>query len=202
MIGLDHYIRIYPGSLSPDECSKIIDMYQRTMPQHRTRRHGPFMSFEEVNLMTTARTAPYNTVAAYDMAAYILIPLLKEKLLDAVRRYKKDCELEPYQWPEVVKAEEFRIKQYDVTKGDEFRPHIDAVGRSAVRFLVCFWYLNDVAEGGETVFKDGPTVQPEAGKIIMFPSSFMYPHWANPPRSNNKFIVGTYLRSGDGGTEN
>jgi hypothetical protein len=60
------------------------------------------------------------------------------------------------------------------------------------RFISFFWYLNDVAEGGETEFVD-LTIKPEAGKLVIFPPLWMFPHKGNPPISNEKYLLSTYL---------
>ena len=65
---------------------------------------------------------------------------------------------------------------------------------SARRFLVLFFYLNDVEEGGETYFQDIDfTVQPKEGRLLIFPPTWMFPHAGLKPVSNDKYIAGTYL---------
>ena len=54
------------------------------------------------------------------------------------------------------------------------------------------WYLNDVNEGGKTVFKD-IEIQPKQGTLIVFPPLWMYPHKGEPPTSGSKYIMSTYL---------
>jgi len=59
--------------------------------------------------------------------------------------------------------------------------------------------LNDVNEGGETVFQlnrevsPSIKVQPKTGKLLMFPPLWTHPHLALPPVSGPKYIVGGYL---------
>ena len=67
---------------------------------------------------------------------------------------------------------------------------------SARRFLVMFFYLNDVAEGGETAFigiDHDTRVQPRTGRLLMFPPVWTHPHAGLPPITNPKYICGTYL---------
>ena len=64
----------------------------------------------------------------------------------------------------------------------------------AARYLVFLWYLNDVADGGETVFVDiDMKVAPRAGRLLVFPPYWMYQHAGLPPVSNDKYIISTYL---------
>lgn len=74
-----------------------------------------------------------------------------------------------------------------------YRPHADS-GPGKPRLISSILYLNDVEEGGETYFdKFNLSVKPEAGKLLMFPSDFVYTHEAKPPISNEKFIVVTWF---------
>ena len=51
-------------------------------------------------------------------------------------------------------------------------------------------YLNDVEEGGETEFLyQGVKLKPETGKLVIFPTSYMYPHRGNPIYKGEKYII-------------
>lgn len=90
--------------------------------------------------------------------------------------------------------EDLRMKRYRVDADDKFQPHFDAGDQHANRYMVFLWYLNDVAEGGETAFPDlGIQVQARAGRLLMFPPYWMFQHAGLKPRSNDKYIVSTYM---------
>lgn len=103
-----------------------------------------------------------------------------------------------YFFPEKFGFEDARMKKYQNNDVDQFGWHVD-VGdyASARRYLVIFYYLNDVEEGGETVFNVGDDsfvqVKPKRGRIVMFPPTWMFPHIGTKPVSNSKYIVSTYL---------
>jgi hypothetical protein len=60
--------------------------------------------------------------------------------------------------------------------------------------MVFLWYLNDVAEGGETEFPDlRIKVQARTGRLLMFPPYWMFQHAGLAPVSNDKYIVSTYM---------
>lgn len=63
------------------------------------------------------------------------------------------------------------------------------------RCISVIWYLNDVKEGGYTEFYDGRKVQPEAGKAILFPSTWDFIHRGYPPKSENKYICTGWMHS-------
>lgn len=61
------------------------------------------------------------------------------------------------------------------------------------RAITYLWYLNDVEEGGETVFFGDYKIKPKAGKLIFFPASWCYPHTGKMPLSSNKYIITGWL---------
>jgi tetratricopeptide (TPR) repeat protein len=80
-------------------------------------------------------------------------------------------------------------------KPEHFAEHCDDWNdESATRQISLIAYLNDVHEGGETVFpKLGVTVPPKAGRLLLFPSAFTHVHKAMPPVSGDKFCVVSWL---------
>lgn len=58
--------------------------------------------------------------------------------------------------------------------------------------IIC--YINTVDEGGETYFRyQDLKVKPQRGGVIIFPSSWMYPHEALMPLSSDKLIISSFL---------
>ena len=64
---------------------------------------------------------------------------------------------------------------------------------SCSRFLSFLWYLNDVDDGGYTIF-NGMKIDPKKGRLVMFPPMWMFPHMGEEPISNTKYIMSSYLR--------
>ena len=96
--------------------------------------------------------------------------------------------------PATTKTSEWILKRYRNDGDERFQPHFDSVGPVANRYLVFLWYLNDVAEGGETAFVDlDLAVTPKAGRLVVFPPYWMFQHEGRPPISNDKYILSTYL---------
>jgi hypothetical protein len=57
------------------------------------------------------------------------------------------------------------------------------------RIITYIWYLNDVCEGGETVFSGRYAVKPTTGKLVLFPATWTYPHCGKMPISGDKYIL-------------
>jgi len=69
--------------------------------------------------------------------------------------------------------------------GDYYIWHHD---QSATRLVTFIWYLNDIKDGGYTEFIDGTRIQPEAGKLIMFPATWDFLHRGVSPKTETKYL--------------
>ena len=61
------------------------------------------------------------------------------------------------------------------------------------RRITFIWYLNDVIEDGYTEFDTGFKVQPETGKMLMFPALWPWVHRGVSPKSEVKYICTGWL---------
>ena len=178
---MKNYISVYENVLDETFCKRLIDKFDRNK-LIQTRRDDKFKSFTEINF------AQYPQFAEEQDAMLAVVQPL-------VQRYAAEWGIKFF--PPNVGFEQIRMKRYEIGGKEEFREHVD-VGdyASARRFLVMFFYLNNVAEGGETAFIDidhNVRIQPKTGSILMFPPMWTHPHAGLPPISNPKYICGTYL---------
>lgn len=174
---LSQLIRVYDEALPADFCDRTVRAFDRT--RGATQRHDVLRQFDELVIDGSPEWAESN--------------LLLEKAKDHwLARYQADV---PGRFPDQHDHEAFRLKRYQAGREDRFDEHVDAYDRvSGKRFLVCFWYLNDVEEGGETLFTDlDIKVRARRGRLIMFPPYWMYAHAGLTPLSGNKYIISTYF---------
>lgn len=84
----------------------------------------------------------------------------------------------------------FEIKKY--IPGADMGPHIDSSDPTDIKhpILSGVIYLNDNYEGGEINFPNqNLTIKPEAGSLIVFPSSDPYLHHPQKIISGNKYMI-------------
>ena len=82
--------------------------------------------------------------------------------------------------------------QIQETKPGEFYTwHHDQLD---TRHLTFIWYLNDVYHDGYTEFISGLKIQPEMGKMLIFPGLWPWVHRGYPPKSENKYICTGWIR--------
>ena len=95
------------------------------------------------------------------------------------------------------------VFRYAVTREDEprhhFARHADNWNEgSSTRQISVITYLNDVEAGGETDFTDlGVKIQPRKARTLLFPSSFLFMHAGQPPISEAKYIIVSWLHFGE-----
>lgn len=177
-MNLSDYVRVYNDTLPTAYCDELIRRFEATERKHY--RDDDIKRFTEINVMQ----------AGWDVA-----PLLAT-IQQYRRHYWTDCGIDDRQVQPDHSWEELRMKRY-LPHVDEFRPHVDTYNADTMRrFLVYFWYLNDVDDGGETeIFglDRSIRIQPRQGRLIMFPTTWQYLHAGRIPRSGPKYIIGGYL---------
>jgi hypothetical protein len=89
----------------------------------------------------------------------------------------------------------FMIQKYEKQKG-KYIYHDDFDSRNTnFRVVTYLWYLNIVDVGGETEFWGNYKINPEEGKLLLFPAAWSYPHRGIVPISSNKYIITGWLYS-------
>lgn len=184
-VDLQHYIRSYDADLDPVLCAKMIDSFNGLPRFHqlngRTARPGlEDSAWTEINVTRLSEPT--------------LQDFFRHRITAALQRYNADIGLAPIAIPDSPKLADLILKRYRPDAGECFQTHFDAVQDVANRYLVFLWYLNDVAEGGETDFPQlGVRISARAGRLLMFPPYWMYQHAGLAPRSSDKYILSTYL---------
>jgi hypothetical protein len=174
-------VMVYPDRLPPAQCQELIAGFEGS-PGDQVMRQGEGNAprFTELNL---TQCWPEGHELAFDA------------ILPVFEAYSRDMQISTAQWPEELAFEELRMKRYCPDSDEEFPEHVDVGDHaSARRFLAALLYLNDVDEGGATVFPGwGQQIQPRAGSVVVFPPLWPWLHAGRPPISGPKYILSTYL---------
>jgi len=179
------YINWYDNAISQDYCQHLVDKFHGN-------KHLGFTNNTSVKQFTELNYSKHLDLYAQE------INVLANLLSKYVLQYIEDNDIQEWQFPLYNigewKFEDFRHKCYAPDVG-KFEDHVDgATMYSKDRYLVMFIYLED-GEGGETVLLDQDiAVERKAGRLLMFPPAWTYPHRANIPLGNEKNIIGSYLR--------
>lgn len=179
------YVSVFDEVLPKSFCKGLIEKFELNQFQEQTDTFYPgIRHFIEVNI---SQNWPDEHTK---MLAY---------LMEVWKVYQHDQGLRDTQYPKTYGFEAFRMKRYLPNGRDEFALHTD-VGSyaSARRFVAFLFYLNDVAEGGETEFGLDPksaqvTIPAVIGRALVFPPLWTHPHWGCKVVSGPKYIVSGYL---------
>jgi hypothetical protein len=182
-----NFVTYYDNAMAPELCDEIITRFEKHTEQQEDTVLEEHRSFKEINITSHEEWKD-----------------IQNKLLDLMQynlgKYMTQFDIDPKAWPEQVGYEMFRMKRYLPNDRDEFRYHVDVQDyATARRFLVYFFYLNDVEEGGETAFQHNrkspilAKVKPTKGRLLMFPPLWTHPHIGMKPISGPKYIIGGYL---------
>jgi hypothetical protein len=80
------------------------------------------------------------------------------------------------------------VMHYEKNKGFLYK-HADSVLEKRREFSALI-YLNNVDDGGETVFTNfNVSISPKSGTLVMFPANYAYMHEASTPKSNDKYSI-------------
>ena len=82
------------------------------------------------------------------------------------------------------------IQKYEL--GGHFSsPHMERESmQTQHRYFAFMTYLNDVDEGGETIFPYYDiTIKPKKGTTLIWPSDWTHTHYGDVVKSNEKYIV-------------
>lgn len=182
MIYLNDLIKIEENVLSDNICDYLIDCFENNQSNHEVISNDRRPNFTQLNV--TQLSKQFDELEKYHKQ---LIKIVIERKKSYYSYINSNC------FPESNAFEYFRIKRYLPNSNEVFDAHVDVTDHeSARRFLSFMVYLNDVDDGGETVFDD-LVIKPKKGKLVIFPPLWMFPHKGKEPLSGPKYILTTYL---------
>tara|TARA_R110000772_G_scaffold176068_1_gene287765 strand:- start:571 stop:1167 length:597 start_codon:yes stop_codon:yes gene_type:complete len=108
-----------------------------------------------------------------------------------IQKYFKDLEI-PGQIQGIKAITDILILKYE--EGGHYIWHTDHAGGKIPRTLSCILFLNNDYEGGNLMFRD-PNLKNEMsidilpGRLIVWPSNFMYPHTVKPVTKGTRYSI-------------
>lgn len=192
---MDPYIYINKHSLSRDICRDIIAIFEKTKYKHdaATVRGVKKTIFNAVQCPAEIIT---------DSEWTKIHEFLKKELYQNISIYAKQIDGQIQNGTiynhiaEPIIYNNFHINKYDCTTEGHYNYHIDHLITPDIkleRHITFIWYLNDVEKGGETEVKGEIQIKPETGKLLLFPSTWTYPHTSRRTISNDKYVIVGWL---------
>ena len=190
-VNITNFIGVYDNYITKEECNKAIQLYKN---QNKFNQTFDRVSFENASVLAKndkqffARDINIDTwwedlksmIVNFDLAWNHYI-----KNTGAAEAYDNiDFHYTQLKIQKTLPTEGYHIWHIEHMKGyhNESR---------AFAFSI---YLNDVEEGGETEFLHfSKRVKPKTGRIVIWPAAFPYLHRGNPPLSNEKYILTSWM---------
>lgn len=169
MANLTDFIHIYNNKLDSNSCNTLVNFFEENSPDKKT-----------LNL-TDVKDSNEEIASIHNNILKIVVNIRNE--------YYEYCFGKVF--PEMNSFEKFTITKFypDVENEDAF---VDIKTYEDARRFLCFaFYLNNNA-GGQTNFLD-LTIQPEQGKLIVYPPFWLFPHKELKPIDIPKYILTAYL---------
>ena len=182
---MDRYIKVYDNVLSEEKCLHYINLIENT-----ERQPGKFVA-EDGRHTTTNNEVKDSEDMYISWTVPEELPFLMQLTMDLITRYEKDTN----SYIPCESVEPFIGRVYREKQG-HYITHIDCASPATYsRMLTILFYLNDIYEGGELVFeKHDLSVQPRVGRVVLFPSYWMYNHAAKPSLKGDRYIMRTFVK--------
>lgn len=186
----DNYCFINKNSISKEICNEIIQLFENSKHKH----DGATAGGVNKNVKDTTDLV----IDKNDSEWKEIYTLLENELQRNTRRYvekannnNKDLK-EFKRFQASLSFETIQVQKYVKNTGKYIYHEDGRIYENRARKITFLWYLNDITDGGETEFQDFK-VRPEAGKLILFPALWTYPHRGNVPISDDKYIMTGWL---------
>ena len=190
-------IRVYDNALDDYTCAYLIEHFEKSKRRHKKVSRNRTPNFTEYNLTRNVWREDRRTKKVYNDLLN-KIDIHAQEYFNFVNHHFKylfpdDIVYSRTVFPAYYGIEKFRIKRDNVGVNEAFNTHVDSMNLiTCPRFISFLWYLNDVEEGGQTLFH-GKEVKPKKGRLVIFPPLWLFPHMGTEPISNTKYIMSSYL---------
>lgn len=220
---MTNFIELYPDALSADFCEKFITDFEKSPHKNAGRTGGGVDTSKKISQdiylnqhqefqphLATITQAASQCILSY-IEKYFFSLISSISLTVAHPKTQQPVVLTQENFEEIGKPNllnlvryMFRIdpinaQKYEKNKGNysywhsEIFPQLGE-NKALHRTLLFLIYLNDVEDGGETDFYyQDISVKPKAGTMVIAPCGFTHTHRGNVPRSNDKYVLTSWL---------
>ena len=155
----DFYIFESKNCISKDLCNALI------------------YNFENNNMSLIPKTHIYDT---------IIYKILNNELNNYIKKINRNI---PILTMNNISDSGYYINKITNNNYKKVYNHDFLIDKYKYRKISFILFLNDVKSGGENEFYNKNKINPEVGKLILYPSSWIYSFKEHPPLSNDKYIL-------------
>jgi hypothetical protein len=190
-VNIDNFIGVYDNYITKEECNKAIKLFETQNKFHHTLNR---MDFENASILQKKDKQFFANGNNLEIWWSELKPMILNFEI-AWKHYVKNTgaqdaydniqfHFSSLKLQKTLPTEGYHVWHIEHNKGFEMES----------RAFVYTIYLNDVKEGGETEFLHfSKRVKPKTGRIVIWPAAFPYLHRGNPPLSDKKYILTSWM---------
>jgi len=220
---VDDFLEVYDGALSAAQCAQLIarfdasdkvvrgktgqgvdtakkDSYDLTISQHPDWNDASNMLMGAVQHHLQAYMDKYRMLLVGAMSPRVVHPASGEAVQLSIDNFD-ECG-KPHigeLMRTMYRAGQLNVQKYLQASGGYHHWHSEIYPQNASceslhRALLFQFYLNDVADGGETeFFYQRRKVEARQGRLIIAPAGFTHTHKGHVARSGDKYIVTSWI---------
>lgn len=177
---MDRFIWVKKNVLSKKFCNHLIDKFEKD--EVKTKGHVGHGLDESVK---QSIDLPISKFTGWEDEDDILCQILRKNVNEYLKHIPKECS--PFSGYKRSSDTGYQIQK--TIPGGFYHWHDDFCSSNlGSRVLTYIWYLNTVKNDGYTEFISGEKIQPEVGKMLIFPATWTYAHRGYPPKRETKYI--------------
>ena len=221
--GMDDFIEIYDGALTPDQCRQVLARFEASGKAVRGKTgQGVDVAKKDSYDLTISQHADWNDVSNLMMASVLshlsaymdkyrmlLTGALSPRVADPDSGQPVILNIDNFERcgrpylaeliQSMYRCGPINVQKYLQNSGGYHHWHSEIYPQNAScetlhRALLFQFYLNDVAEGGETEFYyQQRKVEARQGRLIIAPAGFTHTHKGNVSRSGDKYVATSWI---------
>jgi len=187
------FIKFYDNTLPPE----VISSFIKYVNKEKFQDAGVVGTKDNPNVIdkTTRNVQTYILGNVNTMSHIHWTNLFLSVIKKFVGLYEND--LKVFCRPAVERVINIDVLKYE--EGGHYVPHVDH-GHMTPRSLSVIYFLNNDYQGGELHFTDPQDqnksilkVEPVPGRMIVWPSNFVFPHGVSPVKKGKRFVIVSWL---------
>lgn len=190
---VNDFIGIYNNSVPDNYCDDVIDYFERMINEGRTVTRQSNEGSQYIK--------KHNDIYYFETETDPLVVEKNSRIVQTFCNALNGCYMNYQEDVGVLNSlgrhsisESIMIQRSRPSQGYHVWHCESANIASSRRLMLAILYLNDVEEGGETEFLyQRLRVPAKKGTMLLCPASYTHTHRGNPPLSNNKYIITTWL---------
>jgi len=182
-------IGVYKNCLSPKQVSAFIRFFKE---KHFRQSSIIRPNGEQVVDTTNRCVEDYNIDLEKSITETHWYQYIKRRMFLVYQKYREDKKI----LPQVHDTQEITLLKYSA--GGFYKVHVDSSAKIPREISVII-FLNNDYEGGHLHFYDTEhkkiilDIKPEIGTMVIWPSSFLFPHAAAPTTKGTRFVIVSWL---------